>query len=271
MRWTPAESACDVTLTRSFARCLPGGRLSGPLRAYRSAESTQALARAWADAGAPEGAVVLADYQTAGRGQRGRPWTAPPGTALLFSVVLRPRLPVIRWPQIPLAAGCAVAESLETVAPCAAWLKWPNDVLVAGRKLAGILAEGVASTPPLVILGIGVNVSQRETDWAPDLAGSARSLKSLGAPVSRETLLTTLLAHLDTWYGSLLEVGFEPVRSAWRRRGLLGTRLDLTDGEGTSVDLGPGGELVVRRNDGRLTRLVALPTREPEGIRAEPR
>jgi BirA family biotin operon repressor/biotin-[acetyl-CoA-carboxylase] ligase len=271
MRWTPAESACDVTLTRSFARCLPGGRLSGPLRAYRSAESTQALARAWADAGAPEGAVVLADYQTAGRGQRGRPWTAPPGTALLFSVVLRPRLPVIRWPQIPLAAGCAVAESLETVAPCAAWLKWPNDVLVAGRKLAGILAEGVASTPPLVILGIGVNVSQRETDWAPDLAGSARSLESLGAPVSRETLLTTLLAHLDTWYGSLLEVGFEPVRSAWRRRGLLGTRLDLTDGEGTSVDLGPGGELVVRRNDGRLTRLVALPTREPEGIRAEPR
>jgi BirA family transcriptional regulator, biotin operon repressor / biotin---[acetyl-CoA-carboxylase] ligase len=260
-----------VTLTRSFARCLPGGRLSGPLRAYRSAESTQALARAWADAGAPEGAVVLADYQTAGRGQRGRPWTAPPGTALLFSVVLRPRLPVIRWPQIPLAAGCAVAESLETVAPCAAWLKWPNDVLVAGRKLAGILAEGVASTPPLVILGIGVNVSQRETDWAPDLAGSARSLESLGAPVSRETLLTTLLAHLDTWYGSLLEVGFEPVRSAWRRRGLLGTRLDLTDGEGTSVDLGPGGELVVRRNDGRLTRLVALPTREPEGIRAEPR
>jgi BirA family transcriptional regulator, biotin operon repressor / biotin---[acetyl-CoA-carboxylase] ligase len=271
MRWTPAESACDLTLTRSFARCLPGGRLSGPLCAYRSAESTQDLARAWADAGAPEGAVVLADYQAAGRGQRGRPWTAPPGTALLFSVVLRPRLPVSRWPQIPLAAGCAVAESLEAVAPCAAWLKWPNDVLVAGRKLAGILAEGVASTPSLVIVGIGVNVSQRETDWAPDLAGSARSLASLGAPVSREALLTTLLARLNTWYGSLLEVGFEPVRSAWRRRGLLGTRLDLADGEGTSVDLGPGGELVVRRDDGRLTRLVALPTREPEGIRAEPR
>jgi BirA family biotin operon repressor/biotin-[acetyl-CoA-carboxylase] ligase len=257
MRWTPAESACDLTLTRSFTRCLPGGRLSGPLCAYSSAESTQALARAWADSGAPEGTVVLADYQTAGRGQRGRRWTAPPGTALLFSIVLRPRLPVSCWPQIPLAAGCAVAESLEAVAPCAATLKWPNDVLVAGRKLAGILAEGVASTPSLVILGIGVNVSQHEMDWAPDLAGSARSLAGLGAPVSREALFTTLLARLDTWYGSLLEVGFEPVRSAWRRRGLLGTRVALTDGEGTSVDLGPGGELVVRRDDGRLTRLVA--------------
>ena len=271
MHWTPAEFALDPSLTRSFARCLPGGRLAGPLRAYRVAGSTQALARAWADTGAPEGAVVLADYQTAGRGQRGRAWTAAPGTALLVSVVLRPRLPVSRWPEIPLAAGCAVAESLETVAPVIARLKWPNDVLVAGRKLAGILAEGVASVPPLVILGVGVNVSQRESDWPPDLAASARSLAGLGAPVSREALLTALLARLEVWYGMLLGVGFEPVRSAWRRRGLLGGRVAFTQGEGTSVDLGPGGELVVRRDDGRLTRLVALPRHELEESPAGPR
>ena len=264
MHWTPAESALDPSLTRSFARCLPGGRLAGPFRAYRFAGSTQALARAWAGAGAPEGAVVLADYQTAGRGQRGRAWTAAPGTALLFSIVLRPHLPVSRWPEIPLAAGCAVAESLEAVAPLTARLKWPNDVLVAGRKLAGILAEGVASVPPLVILGVGVNVSQRESDWPPDLATSAQSLAGLGAPVPRETLLTALLARLEAWYG-LLDVGFEPVRAAWRRRGLLGARVALTDGEGTSVDVGPGGELVVRRDDGQLIRLVTLPRRELEG------
>jgi len=264
MPWPAAEPPADAELTRAFAPCVPGGRLAGPLRAYRSLESTQTLARAWAATGAPEGAVVLADYQTGGRGQRGRPWTAPAGTALLFSVVLRPRLPVARWPEIPLAMGCAVAEGLEAVAPVSAKLKWPNDVLVAGRKLAGILAEGVASTPPLVVLGIGVNVSQRDTDWPADLAGTARSLAGLGAPVARETLLAALLARLARWYGVLLDEGFEPVRAAWHRRGLLGIRVSLPDGEGTTVDLGPGGELVVRRDDGRLAHLVAPPERHPE-------
>ncbi|MFI5008382.1 MAG: biotin--[acetyl-CoA-carboxylase] ligase, partial [Solirubrobacterales bacterium] len=128
MPWPGAEPTLDAELTRAFTPCLPGGRLAGPLRAYRSLASTQTLTRAWATAGAPEGAVVLADHQTAGRGQHGRAWTAPAGTALLFSVVLRPRLPVARWPEIPLAAGCAVAEGLETVAPVSARLKWPNDV-----------------------------------------------------------------------------------------------------------------------------------------------
>jgi BirA family transcriptional regulator, biotin operon repressor / biotin---[acetyl-CoA-carboxylase] ligase len=268
MPWPHAEPRADDALTRAFAAGLPVGRLAGPLRAYRSVESTQALARAWADGGAPEGAVVVADYQTAGRGRRGRHWTAPAGTALLFSVVLRPPLPVSRWPEIPLAAGCAVAEGLEAGARVSAELKWPNDVLVAGGKVAGILAEGVASTPSLVILGIGVNVSQQETDWPPNLVGRTRSLAGLGAPVSRETLLETLLARLDAWYSVLLNDGFSPVRAAWRRRGLLGGRVALTDGEGTTVDLGPGGELVVRRDDGRIVSLFVPAEDHPERVAA---
>jgi BirA family biotin operon repressor/biotin-[acetyl-CoA-carboxylase] ligase len=268
MPWPPAEPAPDAALTRAFAVCLPGGRLARPLRAYRSVASTQALARTWAEAGAPEGAVVLADHQTAGRGRRGRAWTAPTGTALLFSVILRPRLPVARWPEIPLAAGCAVAEGLEAVAPVATGLKWPNDVLVAGQKLAGILAEGVASTPPLVVLGIGVNVSQEEIDWPPDLAGRARSLAGLGAAVAREPLLAAVLARLDAWYGTLLDGGFEPVRAAWLRRGLLGTRVALVDGGGTAVDLSPGGELVVQHEDGRTVRLVAAEQGRPDQVGA---
>ena len=264
MPWPGAEPSPDVEITRAFAPCLPGGCLAGPLRAYRSVDSTQTLGRAWATQGAPEGAVVLADYQTAGRGQHGRAWTAPTGAALLFSVVLRPHLPVARWPEIPLAAGCAIAEALETVAPVCVRLKWPNDVLVSGRKLAGILAEGVASTPSLVVVGIGVNVSQREQDWPPDLASRAGSLASLGAPIPRVTLLAALLGRLAAWYGVLLDEGFEPVRAAWRRRGLLGLRVSLPDGEGATVDLGPGGELVVRRDDGRLAHLVGFPESRPE-------
>jgi BirA family biotin operon repressor/biotin-[acetyl-CoA-carboxylase] ligase len=268
MPWPGAEPPLDVELTRAFAPCLPGGRLAGPLRAYRSLASTQTLARAWAAEGAPEGAVVLADHQTAGRGQHGRPWVAPDGAALLFSVVLRPPLPVARWREIPLATGCAVAEALETVAPVRATLKWPNDVLIGERKLAGILAEGVAGAPPLVIVGIGVNVSQQEPDWSPGLAGTAASLAGLGAEVARETALAAILASLARWYGVLLEEGFEPVRAAWRRRGVLGRRVAVPGGEGTTEDLGPGGELVVRQDDGQLRCLVAPPDGRRQGAAA---
>ncbi|MCI0582650.1 MAG: biotin--[acetyl-CoA-carboxylase] ligase [Chloroflexi bacterium] len=257
MHSTAAEPAPDPVLTRSFASRLPGGRLAGPLRAYGSVASTQTVARAWADAGAPEGAVVVADHQTAGRGRRGRPWTAPAGTSLLFSVVLRPPLPVARWPEIPLAAGCAVAESLEAVTGVSVDLEWPNDVLVDGRKLAGILAEGVSGPVPLVVLGVGVNVSQEESDWPPDLAGRARSLAGVSTPVSREHLLGALLARLDVWYGVLLDRGFEPVRAAWRQRGLLGARLTVAGRAGAAVDLAPGGQLAVRCEDGETVLLVA--------------
>jgi BirA family biotin operon repressor/biotin-[acetyl-CoA-carboxylase] ligase len=255
----PHEPVLDAALTRAFAGCLPGGRLAGPLRAYRSVPSTQAIARAWAEAGAPEGAVVLADHQTEGRGRRGRAWLAPPGTSLLVSVVLRPEVPVARWPELPLAAGCAVAEALEAEAGVSAALKWPNDVLVGDRKLAGILADGAtgAAGGPLVVLGIGVNVSQGEGDWPPELAGRARSLAGETARVTRAGLLGAVLARLAAWYGVLLDEGFDPVRAAWRQRGLFGARVPLPAGEGTAVDLAPGGELVVRREDGQTVLLVS--------------
>jgi BirA family transcriptional regulator, biotin operon repressor / biotin---[acetyl-CoA-carboxylase] ligase len=257
MPWPPAEAPPDVELTRAFTSGLPGGRLAGPLRAYHSLTSTQTVAHAWAAEGAPEGAMVLADHQSEGRGRHGRGWSAAPGTALLFSVILHPALPLARWPEIPLAAGCAVAAGLEAVAPVSAKLKWPNDVLVDGWKLAGVLAEGVAGVAPRVVLGVGVNVSQLDSDWPAELAGRARSLAGLGLSVGRERLLTAILARLETWYGLLHDEGFERVRDAWRRRGLLGLRVPLADGEGTSIDLGPGGELVVQRADGRHERLVA--------------
>jgi BirA family biotin operon repressor/biotin-[acetyl-CoA-carboxylase] ligase len=259
----PAEPAPDPDLTRAFASCLPGGRLAGPLRAYRSVPSTQALARAAAEAGAPEGTVILADHQTAGRGRRGRRWTAPAGASLLFSVVLRPPLPVARWGEIPLAAGCAVAEALEAVAGVRAALKWPNDVLVEGGKVAGILAEGIVGPRPLVVLGIGVNVSQGDADWPPELARHARSLAGVAGPVAREHVLAAVLARLDAWYGVLLRAGLGPVRAAWRRRGVPGAPLPAAD-PGAGGDVEPEG-LLPGAEDRR-----PVPPAAPEAPRREP-
>lgn len=265
------EPAPDPTLTTALASCLPGGRLRGPLRAYGSVASTQALARAWAEAGAPEGAVVLANHQTAGRGRRGRTWTSAPGHALLLSIVLRPTLPVARWPELALAAGCAVAEAIEDVALVAPRLKWPNDVLLGDRKLAGILTEGVAGEAPLVILGIGVNVSGLGDAWPAELRGRAVALAEVAPDVSRPALLAALLRRLNAWYEVLQTRGLEPVRAAWRARARLGERLRVAGEELVALDLAAGGGLVVRRTDGSTGVVVAgevedvAPESEPVG------
>jgi len=199
------DLAPDRALTDAFAACLPGGRLAGPVLAFSRVDSTQLVARQLAAAGTPEGTLVLADHQAAGRGQRGRTWLAPAGSALLFSLVLRPPLPPSRWPALTIAAATAVAEAVTEATGVAARVKWPNDVLVGERKLAGILAEGVVGPACFVVLGIGVNVGQGPDDWPPELRGRAVSLAELGVPLGREAVLAALLARLAGRYQAFLD------------------------------------------------------------------
>jgi BirA family biotin operon repressor/biotin-[acetyl-CoA-carboxylase] ligase len=198
------DLAPDPALTAALGGCLPGGRLAGPLSAYAVVASTQIVCRALAADGAPEGTVVVADYQTAGRGQRGRSWTAPPGTSLLVSCLLRPPLPAARWPELTLLAASAVAEAVAAVAPFRPSLRRPNDVYVGDRKLAGVLAESVIGPVPFVVLGLGINVGQRPADWPPELAGRAVSLAELGHSVARPRLLGELLRRLAARYDAFL-------------------------------------------------------------------
>lgn len=151
-------------------------------------ESTQRLL----GADDPEGAVAVAEEQTEGRGRLGRVWVAPWRSSVMFSVVLRPRLPVEQWPGLTLVAGEAVADAVRAAGVEPA-LKHPNDVLVEGRKLAGILAE---ARDGLVVLGVGVNVAQNE-DELPD---GATSLVLEGADVSRPELLVEILVRLEIAY-----------------------------------------------------------------------
>ena len=175
------------------------GRFGRPFTFVERCASTQRLLD-----GAPEGAVAAADEQTEGRGRLGRTWQAPAGTSLLFSIVLIPPVPRGKLPELTLVAGEAVAEAIAMETRLQAAIRHPNDVLIAGRKVAGILAEAAEGR---VVLGVGVNVSQTEDQLPQDVVTAATSLSREGAVVDRAELLATILERLearyDAWVTSL--------------------------------------------------------------------
>jgi len=216
--------------------------LGRPRLHLRATASTNDRARALAQEGAPHGTLVTAGEQHAGRGRQGRTWTAPPGRALLLSLVLRdpPAL-------LPLAAGLAVAE----VAGPAAVVKWPNDVLVDGRKVAGILAEGRPSEG-WAVLGIGVNVAVRLQELPAELQDTAGTLGL--TPADLDPTLERLLAALD----HALTLDTSALLEAYRARDALrGREVAWSGGSGTAAGVDGAGRLVVELADGGRTALSA--------------
>ena len=225
-------------------------------------DSTQAVAFALAADGAADGTVVVADSQTAGRGRRGRPWVDEPGASLLVSMLLRPRLQPARWPGLSLAAGVAVAEALTRSAGLGPRLKWPNDVLVGGRKIAGILLEsrtiGAGEAGRLVaVLGIGINLGQRA--FPADLAQRATSIwLASRRVVDRDVVLAALLDALGEWRRRLEYRGFTAVRARWRELSdTLGRTVEADGVRGVAVDIDVDGALLVNDPEGRRHRVVA--------------
>jgi len=170
------------------------GRLGTPYRFVASCPSTQRLL----GEEEPEGATVVADEQTAGRGRLGRTWEAPAGRAILCSVVLRPRVPMPLWPELSLVAGEAVATALRAETGVDASLRYPNDVVVAGRKLVGVLPEAASGR---VVLGIGVNVNQTAGELPRDTPKPPTSLRlEVGRELERAPLLAAILFELEQGY-----------------------------------------------------------------------
>ena len=177
------------------------GRLGRPYRFVERTASTQRLL----GADDPEGAVAVADEQTEGRGRLGRQWLAPAGTSLLVSVLLRPDVEPARLPELSLVAGRACAEAIAEAAGLETEVKFPNDVLVRGRKVAGILAE---ASEGRVVLGIGVNVSQSADELPAESRTPATSLLlETGREVDRAELLVALLERLERRYDEWLGAG----------------------------------------------------------------
>jgi BirA family transcriptional regulator, biotin operon repressor / biotin---[acetyl-CoA-carboxylase] ligase len=224
--------------------------------------STNDEAMARARAGAAHGTVVVADAQTRGRGRQGRAWHSPPGESLYLSAVLRLPLSPAATPPVTLAAGVAVREAMNHFGARSS-IKWPNDVHIAGRKVAGILTETSTRGERLdaVILGIGVNVDN--ASFPAELAPIATSLRlAVGHPVDREAVLGTLLDELARWIDVFLAEGTPAVARAWRARtDDLGRRLRVvSEGraiEGIARDLDDEGALWIDCDDGRAVRVLS--------------
>ena len=216
----------------------PATRLLGrPLHFFDTIDSTNTSAARLAREDAAEGTVVIADAQTGGKGRLGRNWVSPPGVNLYLSVILRPRKPTSAAPQLSLLAAVAVAETIVQQTQLAPAIKWPNDVLVSGKKVCGILTEMQASGPQLrsVIVGIGVNINAPLSSFPEELQDKASSLfLRCGEPVDRAAFAVSLLAHLEKLYVLWLEKGFPVVGAAWEGYAseLLGRSITVTAPEG---------------------------------------
>lgn len=242
--------------TRAIAR---------PLVFRDALDSTSTLARELADAGAEHGTTILAARQTAGRGRRGRTWSGLPGDQLFTSIVLRPMLPIDRVFELTLVAAVAVADALVA---CGAdpRIKWPNDLELDGRKVAGILAD-LATAPDgsmqHLVLGIGVNVAGQPTDFPEEFRDRATSLEAaLGRPVPAARVAAEVYASLERWLERHAAAGLAPVLDAWRARSsTLGSTVRATlDGRevtGIAEQLDDTGALLIRSGSGAVIRIVS--------------
>jgi BirA family transcriptional regulator, biotin operon repressor / biotin---[acetyl-CoA-carboxylase] ligase len=223
---------------------------------YESLPSTNTELARMASEGAAEGVAVLADEQTAGRGRLQRTWSSPKGAGLYFSILLRPRIPVDRWPLITFMAALAVGDALQEATGLRTDIKWPNDLLSGERKICGILSEAI-ETPAgrAVIVGIGINLTQSAFPEATSVA------EATGVKPDREAILAALLSALTRWYSLLNER--EKIVAAWSSRSsyATGRLVQVNNGDelwrGTTCGVEPDGALRLRTVSGEIKVLRA--------------
>jgi BirA family transcriptional regulator, biotin operon repressor / biotin---[acetyl-CoA-carboxylase] ligase len=249
-----------------IAAGLEARRIGSSIVCLKETESTNAVLFRMAEEGAPEGTVVIADAQTAGKGRLGRVWLSPPGVNLYCSVLLRPPITPVAACQLTFLSVVAVARAIEKCTPLTPQIKWPNDILIGGKKVAGLLNEMNAETEKVnfVVLGIGVNLNMRLAGLgAGVLRHPATSLLEAGGDeVDRLKFARTLLSELDQLYDTFLSEGEAPVRAEWLERSAIkghGVRVSVGEREFTGVVQGVDafGALLVLKSDGVLETVLS--------------
>lgn len=247
----------DRLTSLELAPLLATRELGRTVHHHETVDSTNRVAFELAQEGAFHGEVVIAEAQSAGKGRRGRSWASPAGKNLYCSVILRPEIPPARAPELTLVAAVALAETLRE-AGAQAGIKWPNDVQVDGKKIAGILTELSADVERVqfVVVGLGVNLNASAADFPPDVAEVATSLAvARGSAVPRALFTAALLTRLEHWLDTWTEQGFAPVRTAWKGYStILGqevlVRSEQKELRGVAEDLDDSGALILRVGDG---------------------
>jgi BirA family biotin operon repressor/biotin-[acetyl-CoA-carboxylase] ligase len=232
---------------------------------FEAVGSTNTIAYQLALAGAREGEFVVADAQTKGKGRLDRVWQSPPGINLYTSIILRPRIEPAMAPQITLMAGVAVAELFSGCCPEGVSIKWPNDVLLKGRKACGILTEmkAAAGRVDFIILGMGLNINMNPEDFDPTLRAAATSLKiETGKVYDRLEMISRLFALIEKWYKIFLRTGFPGLRETWLGYAdILGKRIkwvfkdEFLTGIVSGID--DDGTIQMQGEDGASHRVIA--------------
>ncbi len=257
--------AADAPLPDRVRRGLKSTIVGSAHLAYARASSTNDLGLILAREGAPDGLVVTAEEQWAGRGRLGRSWHSPPGAGLWLSMVLRPDLEIARAQALTFLGAVAAAAALKVRHRLAVQLKWPNDLLIDGRKLGGVLVESGAEGPLIryAVIGIGLNVNLAATDFPPAIRDLATSVRAVtGRRANRANLLRTLLEEADRRYAGLRRDGPGPlIREARSLMDMTGriVRVQAPDGvrEGTVRGMDDDGALLIRLPSGSVERLLA--------------
>ena len=231
------------------------------IHAYHSVKSTNDIAAQLAASGTPEGTIVTAEIQTKGRGRLSRTWHSPPHAGIYVSIILRPTFPAEQAPGMSIMTALALADTIENYCPDRTRIKWPNDVLISGRKVAGILTELTAEGRRIeyVIIGVGVNVNHRADDFPPELSSIATSVRRASRrKQSRVELLKQFLVRLEKEYTRYQKRGLSTSRTRMRwYSSLIGNRVKLAHGrriiEGVALDIGADGSLILETQQGTIS------------------
>lgn len=240
-------------------------------------ESTNNDAKRLAQTGAKEGTVVVAEMQTSGRGRIARGWVSPYAKGIWFSLILRPKFSPMEAPKCTLMAAVALTKAFKALGLNNVGIKWPNDILVKGKKLVGILTEMQGSMEQIdyIVIGMGINVSVQETDMPKEMVGISTSLNREGVEADRRQIFATVLRYLEEQYDRVTLEGFESTLQEWREHNLvLGQEVQVRSADdiytGIAEDIDIDGNLIILLPDGSRNRVLAgdvsIRTREQLGL-----
>jgi BirA family biotin operon repressor/biotin-[acetyl-CoA-carboxylase] ligase len=258
-------STPDVMIAEEIKVGLATRVLGQEVHYYSSIDSTQNKCQELAKEGAPEGTLVVADQQVGGKGRLGRVWHSPRGANISMSLLLRPKLELQKCPQLTLLTAVAIVETLREWYAIPAQIKWPNDILIDGKKVCGILTELNAESDRIhfLIIGIGINVNTRPEQFPEEVRDIATSLRiAKGEPLRRVPLIQHILLRLEELYHLYLEEGFAPIKHRWEACSItIGKKVTIRTLQGTLTGHAEGidesGVLLVRREDNSITKVYS--------------